>query len=114
MAQHRSLAVELLKAEDKGVVAAFSPTGLSLNEPAHRFHELLRQGHARLGDAVLSAQSAYAASGLFPELVSVYHLLGDPALTDEMVEEIKEHVRLLVEIMYEKWSQDRSQSKGQG
>ncbi len=66
MAQHRSLAVELLKAEDKGVVAAFSPTGLSLNEPAHRFHELLldallRQGHARLGDAVLSAQSACAA-----------------------------------------------------
>ena len=65
MAQHRSLAVELLKAEDKGVVAAFSPTGLSLNEPAHRFHELLldallRQGHARLGDAVLSAQSACA------------------------------------------------------
>ena len=41
-------------------------------------------------------------------------LLGDPALTDEMVEEIKEHVRLLVEIIYEKWSQDRVQSKGQG
>ena len=41
-------------------------------------------------------------------------LLGDPALTDEKVEEIKEHVRLLVEIIYEKWSQDRVQSKGQG
>jgi len=39
-------------------------------------------------------------------------LLGDPALTDEKVEEIKEHVRLLVEIIYEKWSQDRGQRKG--
>ncbi len=81
-----ALAEELLKAENKGVVAAFSPTGLSLNDPARKFHELLldallRQGHVRLGDAVLSAQSAYAASGHFPELLSIYHLLGDPALT---------------------------------
>jgi hypothetical protein len=80
-----SLAESLLKAEGKGAVAAFSPSGLSLNEPAHRFHVALldavfNHGHQRLGDAVLAAQEEYAASGAFPELLSIYHLLGDPGL----------------------------------
>jgi hypothetical protein len=80
-----SLAEELIKTESKGAIAAFSPSGLSLNTPAHLFHklllaELLSGRHARLGDAVLAAQAAYAASGAFPELLSIYHLLGDPAL----------------------------------
>ncbi|MGH9392020.1 MAG: C25 family cysteine peptidase, partial [Vicinamibacteria bacterium] len=66
-------------------VAAFSPSGLSLNEPAHRFHQALldavfNQAHQRLGDAVLAAQEDYAGSGAFPELLSIYHLLGDPGL----------------------------------
>ncbi len=81
-----SLAEEVLKAEGKGAVAAFSPSGLSLNEPAHQFHKLLlqeifNQPHPRLGDAVLAAQGAYAATGSFPELLTIYHLFGDPALT---------------------------------
>jgi len=81
-----SLAEELLKAEGKGAVAAFSPSGLSLNEPAHLFHkallsELMSGKHQRLGDAVAAAQAAYASSGAFPELLSIYHLLGDPALS---------------------------------
>ena len=80
-----SLSEELLKAEGKGIIAAFSPTGLSLNSPAHRFHKLLldhivHQNHERLGDAILAGQGAYAHSGAFPELLSIYHLLGDPAL----------------------------------
>jgi hypothetical protein len=80
-----SLAEELVKAEGKGAIAAFSPSGLSLNEPAHLYHqallgEILSERHVRLGDAILSAQSAYAATGAFPELLSIYHLLGDPAL----------------------------------
>jgi hypothetical protein len=80
-----SLAEELVKAEGKGAIAAFSPSGLSLNEPAQVFHELLLQEllsgrHRRLGDAVLAAQSRYASSGSFPELLAIYHLLGDPAL----------------------------------
>jgi hypothetical protein len=80
-----SLAEELVKADGKGAIAAFSPSGLSLNEPAQIFHkallqELLSGKHERLGDAVLAAQASYAASGLFPELLSIYHLLGDPAL----------------------------------
>jgi hypothetical protein len=80
-----SLAEELVKADGKGAIAAFSPSGLSLNEPAQIFHEallreLLSGKHERLGDAVLAAQASYAASGAFPELLSIYHLLGDPAL----------------------------------
>jgi hypothetical protein len=80
-----SLSEELLKAEGKGVIAAFSPSGLSLNGPAHRFHkallgQMVNQDHVRLGDAVLAGQSAYADTGAFPELLSIYHLLGDPAL----------------------------------
>ena len=40
-------------------------------------------------------------------------LLAETALTDEQVEEIKEQVRLLVEVIYEKWLQDgRKHSRG--
>jgi hypothetical protein len=81
-----SLAEELVKAPGKGAIAAFSPSGLSLDGPAHLFHqallgELLSGRQLRLGDAVLAAQSAYASSGAFPELLRIYHLLGDPATT---------------------------------
>jgi hypothetical protein len=67
------------------VVAAVSPSGLSLDGPAHAYHRALMGAitsgrHERLGDAVLAAQGEYAATGLMPELLSIYHLLGDPAL----------------------------------
>jgi hypothetical protein len=80
-----SLAEELLKAEDKGAIAAFSPSGLSLNHAAHLYHqvllaELYSGNHERLGDAVLAAQEAYAETGAYTELLSIYHLFGDPAL----------------------------------
>jgi hypothetical protein len=79
-----SLAESLVKAEGRGAIAAFSPSGLSLDGPAHQYHralmaELTSARHERLGDALLAAQRAYAKTGLMPELVSVYHLLGDPA-----------------------------------
>ena len=81
-----SLAEELVQAKDKGAIAAFSPSGLSLNGPANVYHKALLQElfngrHGRLGDAVLAAQERYAATGTFPELLTIYHLLGDPALT---------------------------------
>jgi hypothetical protein len=81
-----SLPEALLKAEGRGVVAAFSPSGLSLDGPAHEYHralvrELVSGRHARLGDAVLAAQKDYAETGLMPELLEVYQLLGDPAMT---------------------------------
>jgi Peptidase family C25 len=80
-----SLAEQFLKAEGKGAVAAFSPSGLSLDGPAHVLHkalltELLSGRHERLGDAVLAAQGTYADSGAFPELLTIYHLFGDPAM----------------------------------
>jgi hypothetical protein len=79
-----SLSESLLKAEGRGAIATFSPSGLSLDGPAHQYHRALMAAlasgqHARLGDAILAAQKTYANSGLMPELLGVYHLLGDPA-----------------------------------
>ena len=80
-----ALAEAFLKAEGRGTIAAFSPSGLSLDGPAHVFHralvnEIVNGNHERLGDAVLAAQQTYAFSGHMPELLAVYHLLGDPAM----------------------------------
>jgi hypothetical protein len=80
-----SLAEAFVKAEGKGAIAAFSPSGLSLDQPAHVYEKAVLQElqsgrHRRLGDAILAAQMVYVDSGTNPELVSVYHLLGDPAL----------------------------------
>ena len=80
-----SLAEAFLKAEGRGTIAAFSPSGLSVDGPAHQFHralmaELTLGNHQRLGDAILAAQKAYAETGLMPELLSIYQLLGDPAM----------------------------------
>jgi hypothetical protein len=78
-----SLSEALVKAEGRGAVAALSPSGLSLDGPAHQYHravmaELVSGAHERLGDALLAAQATYAQTGLMPELLSVYQLLGDP------------------------------------
>jgi hypothetical protein len=80
-----SLSEAFLKAGGRGVIGAFSPTGLSLDGPAHQYHrflmgELVSGQHARLGDAVLAAQRDYALTGMMPELLEIYTLLGDPAL----------------------------------
>ncbi len=69
----------------KGAIAAFSPSGLSLDGAAHLYHrvlvgELESRRHERLGDLVLAAQKDYADTGAFPELLSFYHLFADPAL----------------------------------
>jgi hypothetical protein len=57
-----------------------------VNSAAHIFHrllldELVNGEHTRLGDAVLAAQAAYADSGALPEMIAIYHLFGDPAMT---------------------------------
>ena len=82
---YESLAEGFLKAPGKGTIAAFSPSGLSLDGPAHLYHRAVMQEitsgqHPRLGDAILAAQKTYAQTGAFPELLSLYHLFGDPAL----------------------------------
>ena len=81
-----SLSETLLKAEGKGIIAAFSPSGESLDGPAHFYQrllltELLHGGHTTLGDAILEAQSKFAESGGYLELLSIYHLFGDPAMS---------------------------------
>ncbi len=80
-----SLSEAFLKVEGRGTIGAFSPSGLSLDGPAHQFHralmaEMTSGAHDRLGDAVLAAQAAYAEAGLMPELLAIYHLFGDPAM----------------------------------
>ena len=80
-----SLAEAMVKADGRGAIAAFSPSGLSLDAPGHLFHRALLNAvfngsHERLGDAVMAAQLDYAATGALPELLSIYHLFGDPAL----------------------------------
>jgi hypothetical protein len=82
---YESLAEAFLKAEGRGTIAAFSPSGLSLDGPAHLFHRAVMQEvtsgqHQRLGEALLAAQKDYATTGAMPELLSVYHLFGDPAM----------------------------------
>jgi hypothetical protein len=42
--------------------------------------ELVSGGHGRLGDAILAAQRRYAETGLMPELLAIYQLLGDPGM----------------------------------
>jgi hypothetical protein len=78
-----SLAERLVLADGKGAIAAFSPSGLSLDEAAHAYHravvsELEAGTHERLGDLLLAAQADYAATGAFPELLQIYSLFGDP------------------------------------
>jgi hypothetical protein len=80
-----SLSEALAEADGRGAVAAISPTGLSLDEPAHILHREMMKAlfdprYERLGDAVLAAEEAYAETGAFPELLRIYHLIGDPAL----------------------------------
>ena len=80
-----SLAEELVKAEGKGAIGAFTPSSLSVNWAADLYHQALVREissgrHQRLGDALLAAQSAYADSGARPELLRIYPLLAAPAL----------------------------------
>ena len=78
------LAESLALAPQRGALAAFSPTGLSVDAAAHLYHRALltrlESGvFDRIGDLILAAQGDYAQSGAFPELLGLYHLFGDPA-----------------------------------
>jgi hypothetical protein len=80
-----SLGEAFVKADGRGAIAALAPSGMSFNDAAHPYHkalleELLSGRHLRLGDAILAAQVRYASTGAYPDLLSIYHLLGDPAL----------------------------------
>ena len=68
-----------------GSIALSPPRLLSLDGPAHQFHRAVMAeltGATTSGSAtpILAAQRAYAQTGLMPELLTVYQLLGDPAM----------------------------------
>lgn len=80
-----SLGEALVKAPEKGAIASFSPSGLSMSRPAHELHkavmaQLFRGGSGRLGDAILEAQKEFASSHPDTDTLAIYHLLGDPTL----------------------------------
>jgi hypothetical protein len=80
-----ALAEALAKAPGRGAVAAVSPSGLSLDAPAHRLHlalmrQLLSPGNRTIGDAFLAAQAEYTQEGGSADVIAVYHLFGDPAM----------------------------------
>jgi len=80
-----SLSEVLLLKQGGGVVAAWSPTGLSYNFLAKMLDEeffgaAFQDGVKTLGDAVLAALTGYDARGGAPYLIDIYNLLGDPAL----------------------------------
>jgi hypothetical protein len=66
-------------------IAVFSPSGLSLDAPAHLYRralmaEITSGQHLQLGAALLAARKAHAQTGAMPELLSIYLLLGDPTM----------------------------------
>ncbi len=71
-------------------MAAFSPTGLSINDEAVKINEgllgsLYQEGTMRVGDAVLDSQhfyrAQYPAAAPLPWrfMLDIYNLMGDPA-----------------------------------
>ena len=81
-----SLGEALVVHPNGGAAAVWAPTGLSQNDEAVRlgrsaFEGLLGAGTGRLGDAVVYSLEKFAASGGKRDLLRIYNLLGDPALT---------------------------------
>ncbi len=80
-----SLSEVLVLHQDGGAVAAWSPTGLSMNDQAvildkALFHAVFQDEERTLGDAVLKALGDYSLSGTTSYMLDIYNLLGDPAL----------------------------------
>jgi len=73
----------LLRAHERGAVATWGSTGLTISTG----HERLGEGFlpawlngGRLGEATLAGQLALSAGGLYLDLLDTYVLLGDPTL----------------------------------
>jgi autotransporter-associated beta strand protein len=75
----------LMVSSNSGAIAVWSPSGLSLNNPAETLCEgfygaMFNNGEGILGDAVLKALRSYEGSGRAPYMLGIYNLLGDPGL----------------------------------
>ena len=80
-----SLAEQLVLKADGGAAAVWAPTGLSFNDEAIKlnkslFRAVFEKGEYILGEVVLDALESYAVQGNMPFMLSIYNLLGDPAL----------------------------------
>jgi len=80
-----SLGEELVLQRDGGTSALFGPVGLSSNDQAQALGtfvlgQIVGSGGGRLGDRLRRGESAYVAAGFDRRFLSVYTLLGDPAL----------------------------------
>jgi uncharacterized repeat protein (TIGR01451 family) len=79
-----SLAEALVTKEAGGVVAAWSPSGLSNDAQAMILNQtfveaIYRPDTQYLGDAISSALGRFSAEGQLRYMLSIYNLLGDPA-----------------------------------
>jgi hypothetical protein len=80
-----SLIEELLRAENKGAVSTFSPTGLGVatgHDALQRgfYDAVFNQGIKELGPATLAAKLSLYASGSNYDLLHTFTVFGDPAL----------------------------------
>lgn len=80
-----SLAVELVRAPDRGAVATFSPTGLGVasgHDVLNRgfFNAVFRAGTPKLGLASIAAKLALYGTGYHFDLIDTFTIFGDPAL----------------------------------
>ncbi len=83
--QWTSLAEEMVRASDKGAVAAYSPTGLGVasgHDILHRafYTAIFEDGLQVLGPAVSASKTALYATGLHYDLIDTFTIFGDPAL----------------------------------
>jgi hypothetical protein len=88
-----SLAVQMLLAEDKGAVAAFSATGLGVatgHDFLHRgfFDSIIETGNPHLGPAALEAKIRLFGAGYSHDLLHTFTIFGDPALRLNLPESV--------------------------
>ena len=85
MEEWTSLAEEMVRAPEKGAVAAYSPTGLGVASG----HDILNRafytaifdgGVQELGQAAIASKAELFATGLHFDLVDTFTVFGDPAL----------------------------------
>jgi hypothetical protein len=83
--QWTALAEEMVRAPDKGAVAAYSPTGLGVASG----HDILNRafyaaifegGLQELGPAAIASKAELFATGLHDDLIDTFTIFGDPAL----------------------------------
>jgi hypothetical protein len=99
--EYGTLDESLLRVEDGGVVASWSPSGLGL-QSGHRhlqqgfYRSVFGRSELELGAVILSAKlDAYTYSHAYNDLVDTYHLFGDPAMDLNVTVRSRSHLMYL-------------------